>query len=182
MKWLPAVVVVVALIVFGAAPSAWAQTGVTGSSPAEGTALADAPEQVTLTFSEPVDPDLAVVSVIGADGVFWRVGAITATDRTLTMPVTPAGPAGTCRISYTIASFGGDPLDGAVTFTLTTPVPGATTTPPLGAAEPAPDPITGEPASSGGGVPGWVWGELAVVAAGVAAGARFSRRRSRGRA
>ncbi len=118
----------------------------TGSEPGDGASVAVAPERITLTFREPVDPDLAVIFVTGADGRLWRVGDISASGSALTMPVTASGPAGPCTISYRIAS--DDPIGGEVRFTLTAPVPGTPPTPSGGSADL--DPITGEPGDSGG--------------------------------
>jgi methionine-rich copper-binding protein CopC len=148
------------------APGAWAQAELTGSDPAEGAELARAPERITLTFSEPVDPNGSVVFVLGADGRTWQVGEITASGGTLTMPVTPSGPAGQCRVVYNIV--GKDrPLSGEVRFTLTAPAPNAP--PPTSVAEEVaePDPITGEPEN---GVPMWVWILAGAIVFGVAVG------------
>lgn len=151
------------------APNVLAQAELTGSDPAEGAELARAPERITLTFSEPVNPDGAVVFVLGADGKTWQVGEITASGSTLTMPVTPSGPAGPCRVVYNIAA-DGHPLSGEVGFTLTAPAPSA---PPATDADEAsdaagPDPITGEPESNG--VPAWVWILAGAIVIGVAVG------------
>jgi methionine-rich copper-binding protein CopC len=72
-----------------------------------------------LTFSEPIDPKQATVTVTGNDQTTWQVGTITAKNTTLTIPVTPAGPAGPYSIRYAITSADADPVSGSVGFTLT---------------------------------------------------------------
>jgi hypothetical protein len=172
VKRLTVAAFVVVLALLGAAPSAWA-TGLTGSDPADGAELATAPQRVTLTFDEPVDPDLVVIFVTGADGVSWPVGEITASGNTLTMPVTPAGPAGRCSLRYTVASRT-EPLSGTVTFTLATPAPSPTATT---SADPEPDPVARRDEERRGGVPAWVWLAGAAVIAGIAVGTLLARGR-----
>ncbi|MGH3758049.1 copper resistance CopC family protein [Actinophytocola sp.] len=175
-----AVVVSAVLAALGTAPGTAAGTAaditLTGSDPAEGAALAAAPERITLTFSEPVDPELVVIFVTGADRVAWTVGEITAEGNTLTMPVNSSGPAGPCIARYTIAS-GDDPVRGTVSFTLTEPV---ASRPATAAAEPtALTAIAGRRAGDGGDiVPLWIWVVLGSAAAGLAVGALLVRRRT----
>jgi methionine-rich copper-binding protein CopC len=160
-----------------AAPAAVAQDELTGSDPAEGASVATAPRAVTLTFGGPVKADLAVIFVTGADGRVWDAGAITASGDSLTMPVTPSGPAGRCTIEYNIAS--DHPLSGAVHFTLTAPAPSSppTTAAPAG-------PTTGDPVEAQADRPRgsslWIWVAVGAVIVGVAVGVLFtgiSRRR-----
>lgn len=55
-----------------------ADTQLTGSNPGRGARVAVAPTRTTLTFDEPVDPDLVVIFTTGADGVSWPGSEITA--------------------------------------------------------------------------------------------------------
>jgi copper resistance protein C len=89
MKRLTIIAILAALATLWTAPNAWAHTELTASTPAEGAQVAAAPQQLSLTFSEPVDPAATKVTVTGAEGTAWTVGAITATNTTLTVPVTP---------------------------------------------------------------------------------------------
>jgi copper resistance protein C len=155
------------LAVLTTAPSAWAQTELTGSDPANGAALAVAPDRITLTFSEPVDADLAVIFVTGGDGRTWPVGEITASGNTLTMPVTPAGPAGQCAITYNIA-LEDHPLNGVVRFTLTKPAPSSPSTP--STTVPAPPPQPDATTEDSGGSSMWAWVVIGAVIVGVAVG------------
>ena len=154
-----------------AAPAAVAQDQLTGSDPAEGTSVATAPTSVTLTFNGPVKADLAVIFVTGADGRIWDAGAITASGDSLTMPVTPSGPAGRCTIEYNLAS--DDPASGQVHFTLTAAPPSA---PPTTAApaDPATDDPVAEQAERPRGSSLWIWVAVGAVIVGVAVGVLFA--------
>jgi hypothetical protein len=127
MKRVAAVVVLALLFLCGAAPGASASVHLTGSTPDQDARVATAPTRITLAFDEPVDPDLVVIFVTGADGIAWTGGDITAKGDTVTIQVTPAGPAGTCVVRYSVApaTAGEDPLQGRLTFTLTKAVPAA---------------------------------------------------------
>jgi copper resistance protein C len=161
-------VLVVILALLGTAPVAAASAELTGSDPAQGATLATAPRKITLTFSEPVDPDLVVIFVTGGDGRSWRVGAITASGNTLTMPVTPAGPAGHCTVEYSIAG-AAQRVHGSVRFTLTA-APPSLPPPTTTRASAGPTPAAGEPGPGSGGVPIWVWVLIGACIAGVGVG------------
>jgi copper transport protein len=69
------------------APAAWAHTELLSSTPKDGARLAHAPHTVTLTYSEPVDPDEVSVTVDG------RKSAVSVPDphRPQTVAVSPSG-------------------------------------------------------------------------------------------
>lgn len=175
-------VVFASLALLAAAPGATAQAArpvhtehaaqptLTGSDPAEGATLDTAPRKITLTFSEPVEPELVVILVTGGDGHTWRVGEISASGNTVTMPVTPSGPAGRCTADYFIADET-HPVRGEIRFTLAKPAPSSAPEPT--SAQAAPDPITNEPDDSGG-IPMWLWLALGAVLLGVAVGVVIS--------
>jgi hypothetical protein len=155
-------------------PSAWADVELTASSPAAGAELAAAPEKIALTFSVPIDPDLAVIWV-SCGSTTWRVGAITANGSTLNMPVTPTGPTGRCRVQFNVITDDEEALQGEVGFTLRGPVAGTRPAPQAAAPTPAPnsDPITG------GDLPYWVKVLLGVLALGMLAAGTVVLRRGR---
>ena len=170
VRRLSVLVLVGLLTLLGSAGVANAHTRLESSDPAEGAALATAPAQVTLTFSEPVSPPEGAVEIIGPDNVTWQVGAVTAAGATITAPVTPTGPAGAYVLAYRVVSSDGHTVAGSVNFTLTTaPAPPTTTTteaPPPTTTTEAPADDTSEPAAStedSGGVPLWVWLVVALV-------------------
>ena len=152
-----------------AAPGAVAQDELTGSDPAEGASLDTAPASVTLTFNNAVDADLAVIFVTGADGRAWDSGEITSSGTSLTMPVTPSGPAGRCTIEYNIAAED-HPASGQVHFTLTAPAPNV---PPTANSNRGPAPGE-DPVADGADEPRgsklWIWVLVGAVIVGVAVG------------
>lgn len=182
VRRLSVALLVSALTLFAGAGVASAHAHLESSDPAEGAALAAAPSQVTLVFSESVTLPAAPVEIIGPDNVTWTVGAVAASGPTVTAPVTPTGPAGAYVLAYRVISADGDTVAGSVNFTLTAAPapPTTTTTPPPSASSPTP---AAEPAAStedSGGVPAWVWTVVAVVviAAAVALLRRVRSRRS----
>jgi methionine-rich copper-binding protein CopC len=161
------------LALFVAAPGAVAQAELTGSDPADGASVAGAPRSVTLTFSSPVSADLAVIFVTGADGRAWDAGAITASGDSLTMPVTPSGPAGRCTIEYNIASED-HPASGALHFTLTAPAPSAAPTSDSASGPAAGDDPVADQAERPRGSRLWIWVLVGAVIVGVAVGVVFA--------
>lgn len=151
------------------ATPAFAHAELTGSSPAQNASLAEAPQQVQLTFSEAVTLPDNPVTVAGPGGVSWTAGQASITGAVVTVPVTPSGPAGAYTLTYKVISDDGDPISGTVQFTLTTAVPGATSTVTAESTTSTPETTssTAEAATStsdsGGGVPVWVWILAAVV-------------------
>lgn len=159
------------LTLFTAAPGAVAQDELTGSDPADGASVAAAPRSVTLTFSGPVNAELAVIFVTGADGRAWDSGEITATGDTLTMPVTPSGPAGRCEISYNLADEE-HPVSGQVIFTLTAPAPSLPPTSDA-ATSSTEDPVAAA-ADKPRGSRLWIWVLVGAVIVGIAVGVVFA--------
>jgi hypothetical protein len=152
-----------------AAPGAAAQTQLTSSDPADGASVAAAPRSVTLTFSSPVQADLAVIFVTGADGRVWDSGEITSSGGSLTMPLTPSGPAGKCMISYNLAS--DPPVSGQVYFTMTSAAPSL---PPTTNSQPEEkDPVEAQSDKPRGSTL-WIWVLIGAVIVGVAVGLIFA--------
>lgn len=174
-----------ALGLLATATPALAHAHLESSDPAEGAALATAPAQVTLVFSEPVTLPDAPVEIIGPDNVTWTVGTVAVSGPTVTAPITPTGPAGAYVLAYRVISADGDTVAGSVNFTLTTaPAPPTTsttvTTPPPTTTTEAPETEPAASTEDSGGVPAWVWIVVAVlvIAAAVALVLRTRSRRS----
>ncbi|GAA3819963.1 copper resistance CopC family protein [Amycolatopsis tucumanensis] len=160
-----------------AAPAASAHTTLQSSDPAEGAALSTAPRQVSLkfggAFTLPVDP----IRITGPDGAQWQVGPATVTERTLTAPVQPSGPAGAYVLTWSIVAADGDPISGRINFSLTAPASTPSSAVP---SSPAPAPATQQAAETpdDGGFPAWAWIVLAVVVVAAVAGVIVRGRRS----
>ncbi|MEU5696292.1 copper resistance CopC family protein [Actinosynnema sp. NPDC020468] len=165
-----------ALAVLVIAPVASAHTELTASDPASGATLTAVPARLTLTFTEPIPADSAVVTITGPDGVAWRTGTPTATDATLTVPVTGVAGSGEQKVTWKVQALDGDFVDGTFAFTLDAPA--ASTTSATTTVAPTPTTTTTAIAGSVGntpsdvryeddGVPAWVWIVAAAVVLGV---------------
>ncbi len=178
-------------LLLGAAP-AFAHTRLQSSDPADGSSTAGGPQQVSLTFNEPMQPGFATVTVIGPDGQPYQSGEVTADGGTVRIAVSPLGPAGRYEIGYRVISEDGHPVAGSVGFTLTTAGPGAAPPSTRTAAAPptadsatssAVDPTTAAPVPAAaatddpGGAPVWPWivGGVVLVAVGAVAALRLGR-------
>ncbi|AIJ25124.1 copper resistance CopC family protein [Amycolatopsis methanolica] len=152
-------------VLLASAPAASAHTTLQSSDPAEGAALSAAPQQVSLkfggAFTLPADP----IRITGPDGAQWSVGPATVTERTVTAPVQPSGPAGAYVLTWSIVAADGDPVTGRINFSLTapasTPSPSAVTHSFIATETPAAPQAAGT--SDDGGFPAWAWIVIAVV-------------------
>lgn len=192
LRRLAAVFLLSGIAVVGTATPAFAHAELIDSNPAQDAALATPPQQVVLTFNEPVTLGANPVTVTGPGGASWTVGAPVADGAVLTAPVQASGPAGTYSIIYEVVSKDGDDVTGAVTFTLTAAVapPATTTTTTTTTTEPtttteAPPTTTSVAPAAGestddGGVPAWVWVLAAVVVLAVGVVVVLRLRRAKG--
>lgn len=171
MRRVAALFALIGLTLLVSAGPAIAHTSLIGSDPADGTSLATAPTQVSLTFNEPVQAGFTTVTVIGPDGNQWQDGSPAENGAVVSVPVRALGPAGEYTIGYQVLSADSHPVRGAVRFTLTTPGTGAPGQP-LPAAQSGATPA--DPAAQTGpeDTPLWPWlvgaGVLLAAGAGVA--------------
>ncbi|MET7392079.1 copper resistance CopC family protein [Dactylosporangium sp. NPDC005572] len=161
----------VAAVLVAPAP-AFAHAALRGTVPTTGAYLAQAPDLVTMTFSDPPNPALARVVVRDAAGADLTEGPPTADGRTLVQRVRTATTGGTIAVSYRVVSADGHPIEGTFAFTLATaPSPGATTSaaavPPAAVASETPE--AGQPHNvnwAGAAFPiGLVLGGIGIAAA-----------------
>ena len=94
---------------------------------------------MSLTFNEPMQAGFATLTVIGPDGTPYQSGEVTTDGGTVSVAVSPLGPAGRYEIGYRVISEDGHPVTGSVAFTLTAPGPAAA------APTPAPPPLPHRP-------------------------------------
>lgn len=187
LRRLAAVFLLSGFAVVATATPAFAHAELIGSNPAKDAALATPPQQVELTFDQPVTLGANPVTITGPGGASWTVGTPTVAGAVVTAPVRASGPAGAYSLIYEVVSQDGDEVTGAVTFTLTaavappttsTTTSATTTTTTTGA---APTTTSAAPAAAestdDGGVPVWVWvlGAVVVLAAGVVVALRLTR-------
>ena len=178
-------------VLFGTSP-AQAHNVLTGSDPADGAELAQAPETVRLTFLANLSQEQTELSVTGPDGAAASTGAPVVDGKAVSVPFRP-GPAGEYTVDYSVLSADGHWVKGAFAFTLTVGVeptadpsptaqPSPTGAPSPTAAEPTPEATpapTPQATSSTESTPWWPWlvGAVVLLVA-VAAGAFFVRRRT----
>jgi hypothetical protein len=139
--------VLVALLAVVTAAPAFAHTRLVSSTPVAGTP-AEAPAEVVLVFSDPVQPGLSAVSVTGSDGEEHVAGSPAAggDGATVTQPLRAPLEAGTYRVAYRVLAADGHPVTGTfdVVATAAPTAAPATSGPPTAAPEPTTEP-TPEP-------------------------------------
>lgn len=128
------------------------------SDPAENARLTEAPETVSATFSEALQPQFAAMTVVGPDGNLWSTGEPQVQDAVLSVGVRPLGPSGLYTVNYRATSADGHVVNGSWTFELSVP---GTGTPGPSAAAPAETPADD-------GIPVWPFfvGAVAIVGIG----------------
>lgn len=110
----------VAVTALGAAPAS-AHDDLLGTTPADGTTLATAPDQVVLTFTDPAVALGTQVVVTGPDGTDLAQGAVQLVGSTVVQPLAAARPAGVYRVDWRVTSADGHPVSNTFTFTVTSP-------------------------------------------------------------
>ncbi|MEV0326164.1 copper resistance protein CopC [Micromonospora echinospora] len=134
--WLVTIGVALGLSLWSAAPAA-AHNSLTGSNPADGARLAQAPTRIELRFLARLDPNTTKITVTGPDNVPASRGAPTVNGSRVGVDFTP-GAAGLYIVDYQVRSADGHPVSGEIRFTLTTGTP----------ADPSPSPTVTAPAST----------------------------------
>jgi copper resistance protein C len=194
LRLVAATVATCVALLLGAAP-AFAHTRLQSSNPADGSKLDSVPDTVSLTFNEDVQSEFAILKVVGPDGTEYQTGAVSAANGQVSTAVSPLGPAGAYQVGYRVVSDDGHPVQGKISFTLTTPGPAAAApvpAAPVAASAPAPAPVAApapapaaapvaSPTSteqSEGGTPIWPWlvGAVVLVGAGAVGALRLGRR------
>lgn len=121
-----------------AAPAA-AHAYLTGSDPPHGVTLPDPPEQLVLSFSEPVRPVLDRIVLVGPDGDPVARGEPRAEGGELTIPLDELPLRGTYLLSYRVISQDSHPVAGSITFSVGAP----SGTPELSVGDELGDPVVG---------------------------------------
>jgi copper transport protein len=127
---------VLAVLAGPAAPAA-AHAALVGSDPANGTIVPDAPNRVTLTFSESVQLLPGKIQVLAPDGSRADQGDPEGSGTTVTIPLRSGGGRGTYLVSFRVISADSHPVAGTLTYSV-----GAASTPPsAGAVDDGTDPV-----------------------------------------
>ena len=88
------------------------------TQPIQGSVVQDAPSQIVVTFSEPVQPVNDKIKILGPDGKQYQTGKSTVTGSALTIPVRSGTPKGTYVVEYRVISADGHPVGAGFTFSL----------------------------------------------------------------
>ncbi|MFI5953025.1 copper resistance protein CopC [Cryptosporangium sp. NPDC051539] len=185
-----AVVVLVVVLASVFASPARAHSDIVSSSPASGSTVTAAPEEIALTFGGVIRGQFSTVVVTGPGGVRYASGEPKAVDRTLYQPVEPL-VSGSYTVAWRVVSGDGHPLQGVFRFTAdlpaTQPSSAAAGASPSGAGSPspaaersrAPEPSEAAVASAsdGGGSPAFLLAAGAAVVIVVAGVVVLARRR-----
>jgi copper resistance protein C len=116
LRYVAASLLAVLFAVTGLASPASAHTELDNAIPAAGSSLNRTPGTIQLTFTEPVDADLATVVVRGPDGAMLSDGAVRQSATGLMQPIVPSRTAGTLVVSYRVVSLDGHPVSGTFRF------------------------------------------------------------------
>jgi copper transport protein len=117
-RW-PALLVAASLLLLAllyAAP-AWAHAQLVGTDPPPGSVLPEAPEQVTLTFSEPVLLTSRRITTYDAEGGTVDSSA-TSSDGEVTVRFDDELGRGTYTVAWFVVSSDGHPISGSLTFSV----------------------------------------------------------------
>ncbi len=99
------------------APAASAHAKLVSISPADGSTVATAPEQVVITFSEELLATSVRIEVHDGEGVPVADGAPVVEGAVATQPLVDGLAAGGYSVSYRVVSKDGHPVSGSTTFT-----------------------------------------------------------------
>ncbi|MBG0738252.1 copper resistance protein CopC [Paeniglutamicibacter antarcticus] len=112
---LAAVVLLIGLL--GSAGAASAHDSVESTSPADGSTVATAPEQITITLNNTPGALGSAISVKDSTGTEWAQGPVAVLDGTVTQQLKPGEPAGKFTVLWRIVSSDSHPVEGTFTFT-----------------------------------------------------------------
>lgn len=121
---LAALVLALLGVLAGPATPASAHAVLVGTSPAQGSVVANAPTQVVLTFTEGVSPIEGKVRVIAPDGSRADSGGPRTAGTQLIIPLRPGGARGTYVVSFRVISADSHPVGGAFSYSVGAPSPG----------------------------------------------------------
>ncbi|MFI7541558.1 copper resistance CopC/CopD family protein [Actinoplanes sp. NPDC049599] len=112
-------------VLLGPAAPASAHAALVASDPANGTIVPDAPNKVTLTFSESVQLLAGKIQVLAPDSSRADQGEPQVTGNSVVIPLRAGNSRGTYLVSFRVVSADSHPVAGSLTFSV-----GAASTPP----------------------------------------------------
>jgi copper transport protein len=105
----------------GPASPASAHAALVATDPANGTIVPDAPNKITLTFSESVQLVSGKIQVLGPDNKRADAGEPKQDGDTVTIPLRSGGGRGTYLVSYRVISADSHPVGGTITYSVGAP-------------------------------------------------------------
>jgi len=116
-------------VLLGPAAPASAHAALVGTDPGTGTIVPDAPDRVTLTFSESVQLLSGKIQVLAPDGSRADQGQPRQAGNTVTIPLRSGGGRGTYLVSFRVISADSHPVGGSFSYSVGAPsaAPSATT-------------------------------------------------------
>ncbi|MCM4080753.1 copper resistance CopC/CopD family protein [Paractinoplanes hotanensis] len=105
-------------VLAGPAAPASAHAALANSDPANGTIVPDAPNKITLNFTESVQLLNGKIQVLAPDGSRADQGEPVAEGGTVTIPLRSGGGRGTYLVSYRVISADSHPVGGSITFSV----------------------------------------------------------------
>lgn len=133
MKRVLAVTALTVTVLLAGAGTAVAHDVLINTDPTDGAKVSVSPQEIRLSFNDPVRPQYDTVTVVGPGQTYWTDAPPQITGSTVIEPVHELGPAGAYAVSFRVLSADGHPVEGRVTFTLTTPGSGTPVPPPANA-------------------------------------------------
>jgi copper transport protein len=124
-------------VLLGPAAPASAHAALVGTDPGNGTIVPDAPNKVTLTFTESVQLLSGKIQVLAPDGSRADQGEPQQAGNTVTIPLRSGGGRGTYLVSYRVISADSHPVGGSFSYSVGAP----STTPSTATNEQAVDPV-----------------------------------------
>lgn len=116
-RFVLAVLAVAAMTILPASP-AHAHAALLSTDPVQGSIVQTAPEQVTLTFSEPVSPVTDKIRIIGPDGKRADTGEPVVEGAVLRIPLRDDPARGTYLVSFRVISADSHPVPGGFSFSI----------------------------------------------------------------
>jgi copper transport protein len=105
----------------GPASPASAHAALVATDPANGTIVPDAPNKITLTFSESVQLVSGKIQVLGPDDKRADAGEPKQDGDSVTIPLRSGGGRGTYLVSYRVISADSHPVGGTITYSVGAP-------------------------------------------------------------
>lgn len=109
------------LTLLGPAAPASAHAALVGSDPSNGTVVPDAPNRITLSFSESIQLLAGKIQVLAPDGSRADQGEPQASGTSVTIPLRSGGARGTYLVSYRVISADSHPVAGSLTYSVGAP-------------------------------------------------------------